>query len=162
MGILSSVGALFFHFCISLACTNHSAIDKEKYYNTFASNDLNSINKELSFIQSQTFTEKSAYEGALLMKKAAVIGNPKDKLAVFKDGNQKLETAIKNAPNNVEFRFLRFMIQENAPGFLGYKSNMDADKALLVAHFNTLAPEVQKAIRDYSKTSKSLSPELFQ
>ena len=163
MRMRSFIGALFINLCICTAAfTNTHTIDKENYYNAFASSNLDVISKELTHIKSASFPEKTAYEGALLMKKAAIAGNPKDKLSLFKQGNQKLESAIKDEPENAEYRFLRFMIQENAPGFLGYNDNMDTDKSFIVSHFKKLAPEVQKAILNYSKTSKKLSPSLFQ
>ena len=43
------------------------------------------------------------------------------------------------APEEVEIRFLRFALQANTPGFLGYKDHMEEDKALLLKRL----PEVK-------------------
>jgi hypothetical protein len=131
------------------------AFDKKQFYTVFASSDLNSINAELKLLVANP--GKSAYEGALLMKKAGIVGNPKDKLALFKDGRTKLEAAIKSSPNTIEFLFLRYMIQENSPGFLGYNANLEDDKKKFVSNYSNFEPVIQEAIRNYSKTSKTLS-----
>lgn len=132
-----------------------SAFDKKQFYAVFASSDINSINTELKLLAAHS--SKPAYEGALLMKKASIIGNPKDKLAVFKQGRTKLEASIKSNPNIIEFLFLRYMIQENAPGFLGYNTNLEEDKKKIIANYNTFEDVVKEAVQNYSKTSKSLS-----
>lgn len=131
------------------------AFDKKQYYSVFASKDLNSINAEIKSLAAQS--DKSAYEGALLMKKAGIVSNPKDKLSLFKDGRTKLEHAIKSNPNMIEFLFLRYMIQENSPSFLGYNTNLEEDKKKIVSNYNSFETVVKEAIQNYSKTSKSLS-----
>lgn len=135
------------------------AFDKKQFYAVFASSDLNKVNAEIKILQSNP--SQSAYLGALLMKKAGIVGNPKDKLSLFKDGRIKLENAIKNNPSVVEYLFLRYMIQENAPSFIGYNTNLEEDKKKIISHYNTFEPVVQEALQNYSKTSKSLSSTQF-
>jgi len=163
MTFISIFVPLFLSIFIGMV-PNNSAIsfDKEQYYKAFAGNDLTAVSSELKTIQSINFAEKSAYEGALEMKKAGLVSNPKDKLSLFKTGHDKLELEIKQTPSNTEYRLLRLMIQENAPGFLGYNDNLEGDKKMIVSNFNTLPSTVQKVIRDYSTKSKYLKPELFQ
>jgi len=57
--------------------------------------------------------------------------NPYTKYQLFCEGRNLLEAAIASSPDNAELRYLRFTIQENAPGFLGYNSNLQADKAAI-------------------------------
>ena len=64
------------------------------------------------------------FTGALLMKKAGFNAPPAIKLHLFKSGHKMLEAAIRNNPENAEFRFLRLIIQEHAPGILGYKNDI--------------------------------------
>lgn len=135
--------------------------DKENFYKVFSKNDLTLISAELKTIQHSDFNEKEAFEGALLMRKADVIGNPKDKLSVFKAGNAKLEHAIKSAPDNAEYRFLRLMIQEKAPKFLGYNKNIAEDKSFITTNYKTLPTVVKEAVKNYSKTSSVLTPDMF-
>ena len=58
-------------------------------------------------------------------------------------------------------RFLRLIIQENAPKIVHYKSELKNDSELIIKSFNKLAPVVQQAVRDYSKNSKFLNPSDF-
>ncbi|MEO7766486.1 MAG: hypothetical protein ABIS01_03630, partial [Ferruginibacter sp.] len=102
------------------------------------------------------FPEKRAYEGALMMKKAGLIAKPKDKLATFREGRSTLEAAIKNDEGNVEYRFLRLIIQENAPKIVKYRQNLKNDSELVISSFKKLPLAVQQAIRDYSKKSSLL------
>jgi len=77
-------------------------------------------------------------------------------LYLFKKGHELLENAIKEDPNNTEFRFLRLMIQENAPGFLGYNDSEEGDSEYIRNAYKSLPENLQKAISDYNKTSKVL------
>ncbi|CAF1687547.1 unnamed protein product [Didymodactylos carnosus] len=47
-----------------------------------------------------------------------------------------MENAIARDTLDVEMRVLRYAIQSNAPGFLGYNSNLQNDKAFLIANYN--------------------------
>ena len=157
MPLLSIFISLITLFPFNVISEENSVItfDKKNYYTIFASNDLNSINAEIKLLASNS--GKSAYEGALMMKRAGIIGNPKERLSLFKEGKTKLEAAIKSNPNTIEFLFLRYMIQENAPGFLGYNSNLEDDKKKFILNYNSFETAVKEAIQNYSKTSKSLS-----
>ena len=50
------------------------------------------------------------------------------------------------------------MIQEHAPGILGYKKELEKDKLYIKNNFKKLQPVVQQAALDYSKESKILKP----
>ena len=90
------------------------------------------------------------------MKRAGIGGNPISKLKLFKKGHKLLEAAIKEDPNNTEFRFLRLMIQENAPGILGYNVNEEKDSEFIRKEYKSLPEDLQKTISDYNRTSKVL------
>ncbi|WP_313100953.1 hypothetical protein [Epilithonimonas sp.] len=72
-----------------------------------------------------------AYEGAFQAIWAKHAINPLEKLTTFKKGKKNIEKAVKQNPNLIETRFLRYSIQKESPAFLGYKSNIDEDKMLL-------------------------------
>lgn len=133
------------------------AVDKKDIYSALSSDKEEIINSQLSLLKSATIPEKDAYEGALLMKKAGVInGTPKEKLALFKKGRAKLEASIAKDSNNVEYRFLRLIIQEHAPKILKYKSDIDDDAKVVSSNFKNFPDFLQKFVLDYSKTSKTL------
>lgn len=131
-------------------------IDKNAFYAAMAGNDLNKINTVLADMTMNATVADLAFEGALMMKKAGLLSKPKEKLHTFKAGRQKLEAAILNDPDNIEYRFLRLMIQENAPKIVKYKNDIENDNRLIRNSFKKLSPVIQQAIKDYSKKSKVL------
>lgn len=126
-----------------------------------ASTDLVVINSVLAALEEAAIPEKTAYEGALLMKKASLLKKAKEKLSVFKAGRTKLETAINNDEGNIEYHFLRLIIQENSPKIVKYHRNLKDDTELVRTSFKKLPAVVQQAIRDYSKKSGFLKPADF-
>ena len=135
--------------------------EKSAFYQAMASGTLNDINGELDAITNAPASERDAYEGVLLMRKAGLLSKPKEKLQYFKNGRIKFQTAFIADSNNTEFRFLRLGIQEHAPKIVKYHSDINADKVYIKEHFKSLSPVVQHAVLEYSKTSKVLHPEDF-
>lgn len=135
--------------------------DKNAFYAAMAGENINELNAILTRLKETTIPEKAAYEGALLMKKAGLVKKPKDKLSLFKSGRIKLEAIIKGNDDNIEYRFLRLMIQENAPKIVRYKSDIKQDTELIIKLYRKQPGIVQQAIKDYSKHSKFLKPSDF-
>jgi len=130
--------------------------DKAGYYAVMASAGAEAIDAELSTLGSASIKEKDAYEGALLMKKAGLLTRPKDKLATFKSGYRKLESALAKDSSNIEYHFLRLMIQEHAPKVVHYNKDQDGDSRDIIRSFKSLTPVVRQAILDYCKHSNIL------
>lgn len=61
---------------------------------------------------------------------------PTTKLKYFNSGKADLEKVIKKEPKNIEFRYLRLLIQLNAPFFLNYNTEIDNDINLLTTELN--------------------------
>lgn len=133
-----------------------SSFDRESFYAAISSASSSKIDEQLNLLKNNSIEEKNAFEGALLMRKAGLVSPPSKKLNLFKQGNKKLETAIKKDADNAEYRFLRLMIQENAPAVLHYKSNIKSDSEFVRQSYKNLSPVLQKAILDYCKISKTL------
>lgn len=132
--------------------------DKAVFYHVMKSGGIDEIDDQLSIINSSSIKEKEAYEGALLMRKAGVVKKAKEKLRLFKSGRIKLETAIHLDNDNVEYHFLRLMIQEHAPKVTKYHGQIKEDSRYIRENFKKLPEVVQKVVIDYSKTSKILQP----
>jgi hypothetical protein len=152
---------LFYFLLVSLvllarANFNAAAIDRAAFYNAMASEKIEDINNQLTIIKASSHNDKEAFEGALMMRKAGLVAKAKEKLALFKQGRKKLDTAIKKDGDNTEYYFLRLIIQEHAPKALEYRSNIDHDSKLIKANYKDLPQAVQQAIADYSKKSKAL------
>ncbi len=135
--------------------------DVPAYYKILKTGSLTEINNELDLIRASSLKERKAYEGTLLMKKAGSVKVPAVKMHVFKDGYIKLETAISNNKKNIEYRFLRLIIQEHAPKIVRYRRNLGDDSKLIKDNFASLSPELQQIVIDYSKTSAVLHAEDF-
>ena len=90
------------------------------------------------------------------MKKASLLDVPIRKLDFFKRGRLLLETEIKNDPQNIEYRFLRLTIQENAPKFLKYDTKLISDKEIIINGFGNANKTLQSIIREYSNSSNIL------
>lgn len=130
--------------------------DRETFYSAMASGSLETVNSELATVRSSSIKDKDAFEGALLMKKAGLLKIPAEKLKAFKAGRIKFDPALAGDMDNVEYHFLRLTIQEHAPRVVKYYKEIDTDKEYIHKGYRNLSPVVQKAILDYSKTSKVL------
>ena len=132
--------------------------NKEAYYAAISSSNLEKINAQLDLLKSEVSSSKNeAYIGALLMKKAGIVFSPAEKLNLFKSGRNMLEQMIQKDKDNIEYRFLRVLIQENAPKFLKYQTDLDSDCTFIRNAFKNLPAPLQKIILDYNKHSKKLN-----
>ena len=131
-------------------------MDKAAFYAAMQSGSKEDIEKELSVLTDN----EQGYAGALMIRKAG-LPKVKERLKLFKQGKAKLEAALANDPDNPELHFLRLSIQEHSPKIVKYKSDLQADKAFVIKHFDKLSLVVQRAVKDYSKESKVLRPEDF-
>jgi hypothetical protein len=138
-----------------------NTFNKSDYYAALASQKLDNIDNELAIVQAISIVEKDGYEGTLLMTKAGLVKSISEKISLFKSGRQKLEACIKANDQNVELRFQRLMIQENAPSILNYKGDIEKDKTIIINAYKTLPQDIQQCILGYSKKSKVLHPNDF-
>lgn len=130
---------------------------REQYYEASKSkskaeefyNSLSKYNKE-----NQTLL---AYKGAAIALKAKFATDAKKKKALFIEGVNFIETAIKSDPNNLEIRIIRLSIQENTPKVLKYKSNISEDKNLISKHFARQNQALKDFIATYIRQSKAFS-----
>ncbi len=77
---------------------------------------------------------KKAYLGAFKMLWAKHSSNPLAKLSTFNAGKKYIENAVREAPENVEIRFIRLSVQKNSPAFLGYKQQIAHDRRFIDLH----------------------------
>lgn len=122
-------------------------IDKirKDYAEAVKDEELCEHNFDILTEEAKSTTEKvylAAYE--ILMAKH--MGNPFKKISQFKEGKKHLEELIKNNPNHIEARFIRWSVQVHAPSFLGYKNNIIDDKNFLVKNLHKLPNEEAKLI----------------
>jgi hypothetical protein len=96
-----------------------------------------------SLEQADSFIEKlnqdknplsQAYVAAMFFMKSRFDKFPLTKLKHFNKGKKKLDRLIFENPNNLEMRYIRYLIQSEIPKFLGYNKNLDEDFLLFSQH----------------------------
>ncbi len=146
----------FFSFPQSYFNGESSSFDRKLFYESLMSDEIKRIDQQLENIKTLPPIDKEAFEGALLMKKAGLINNKKEKLNLFKSGKNNLETAISKDPENCEYRFLRLIIQENAPKILEYTNHITEDCNLIKLKYKNTPEILKKNILNYSRNSLNL------
>ena len=145
-------------YVLNLFSSNDIESVREMYYDSIEDDKV--ANKFLNY-----FDTVDVKNNATLMGYNAVANfvqskhswNPYTKLEHFNAGKVQLEYAINQEDANLELRFLRLSIQENLPSFLGYSSQIKADKSFLVHHLDQISDEDLKAkISAYLKTLKAI------
>jgi hypothetical protein len=148
---------LFIVMAISVTFVyGQKTFNEATFFAAIASEDLALVDKQISSLKKLAIKERDAYVGALMMKKAGLISPLRAKLNLFKEGHGKLQRAIEKDPANATYRFLRLIIQENAPGILNYNDDIKEDSRYINQAFDTLSPVVKNAALDYGKKSKAL------
>jgi hypothetical protein len=143
---------------ICFSCFTNQAKVPDDFYQVFSSDSVQVIDNYLILLQqSEQTSQVKAFTGALLMKKACLEKKAKAKLEAFKMGHQLLEAEIKGNPDNIEYRFLRLVIQEHAPEIMKYKSNITEDKQRIVFAYKSLHSWLKSQIRLYCAISKIIS-----
>lgn len=75
-----------------------------------------------------------AYLGAYQTIWANHVINPANKLSTFRKGKNNIEKAISMNQTSLEIRLVRYAIQKNAPKFLGYHHEREADRKYIEKH----------------------------
>lgn len=135
----------------------NAQLDRKAIYSALASDSKELVQKQLDAMQTiKESSEVKAFKGALQMKAAQFQKTAKDKMALFNSGKKILESEIKSNDGNAEYRFLRLLIQENAPKQLKYNGNIEEDAAAVIVGYSKLKESVKTAIESYAKKSASL------
>ena len=112
-----------------------------------AAADETACNKLIGLLSQNGIESNSlllGYKGCVTMMKAKYGFNPFSKFSYFKKGKSLLEKAIDHDAQNIELRYLRFTVQINAPGFLGYRKNIPEDKTFLLNSIKNISDEYLK------------------
>jgi hypothetical protein len=91
-----------------------------------------------------------AYTGAASAAAAGEVSGPYEKLKYFRHGTKLLDEAVLQKPLDAEIRFLRLATQLASPPFLGYNSNVEEDKLLIITTLVSL-PAVHPNAYLYSR-----------
>lgn len=100
------------------------------------------------------------YQGVSEMMQAKYGFNPIHKLKRFKRGKTLIEEAVSKAPEDVEIRFLRFVIQSNLPVILNYNEHINQDKHFLLVNLKTIKDnKLKQSILKYLADCKNCTPQ---
>ena len=104
-----------------------------------------------------------AYYGGVEALKAKHAFWPFNKLSYFNSSMDILEKAVKEEPDNLEIRFIRFSILDNVPGILGFSEEREIDKDEIIfllcnKDYSKLNAKIQRNIIRYMINSGRLSP----
>ena len=137
-----------------------NTISRKEYYAVFKGNSITEMESLVSQLE-KTYGQK-AYLGALKMKLSGLQKGVNTKLNTFKEGRELLEAEITKQPKNIEWRFLRLAVQENAPKIVRYSDNLNEDKDFIALNFSSAPFDLQKIIKDYTASSTVLKGSDFK
>lgn len=102
-----------------------------------------------------------AYMGMCQTMMAQYAFLPTTKLEYFNNGKQAIEEAISTDRSNAELRYIRLLVQLNAPWFLGYNKDISEDmEAFLKAVYSEeISGDWKKKFTGDLLMSKNLLPE---
>ena len=142
---------------LMLIVAGASIAQDEDFYSFIQKNNKSELERGLKEIDKLKNAElKEVYKGALKAKIAQFEKAPREKVELFKKGIAPIEAAISKDPNNAEYRFIRLILQENAPKVLKYNENINEDCQIIKKNYKTISKKIQSSILEYSKNSKVL------
>ena len=100
--------------------------------------NLNNKQAEELYINTykNTSIDMDAYVLALEMKKAQYTILPWRKWTIFSSQKKRLNQLIALYPQNIHLRYVRLVLQEHSPAFLGYNEHIEEDKNFLLLKIN--------------------------
>ncbi len=132
------------------------------FYTALTSDDISVVETQMRHVGKLDHKDTLAFSGAMKMKLAGLLKVPAEKLKLFRQGRQQLEKAIADDSLNVEYRFLRLIIQENSPPIMRYKSELEKDKSHILDNYNKIEAYLRLEIKKYSSTSLMLRESVFK
>lgn len=133
------------------------SLNKKAVYSDLSSENETTISNQIKSLKKLSSTsEVRAFTAVFIMKSAQFEFAPWSKWNTFSKGKIMLEKEIHANSSNVEFRFLRLMIQENVPSVVMYSSDIEADAKIVKKSYKTLDKETQEFILKYAKKSEAL------
>lgn len=126
---------------------------REAYFKSAESKDeAVRLNRLLDTIGENSSAVILCYKGAAEMLKAKYAFNPFTKMSFFNKGKELIERSIARDTSCIESRFVRFTIQCNLPGFLGYNKNIRSDSTMIANGLPGLTDnDLKSRINNYFK-----------
>ena len=154
---------LMFIASIQISTAQVSLTQARSMYLSMKDNKYNSLELSKKFENSQPKDALlKAYWGASTAAAPECLSNPIEKIKYFRKGKTLLDESVKQQPDHMEIRFLRFATQTKAPSFLGYYGNIKEDKNHImknIADYTTISSNKEMAghIASFMMDSNELS-----
>jgi len=121
-----------------------------------------SLYKSLAVIKNPTGVI-TAYLATLSACKAKLSWNPYMKVKHLNSAEATYKTAVSADPHNIEIRFLRFSVEHNVPGFLGFNKDLVTDRDEIITqldkkNYGTGDKDLTVAIIKFLLNSKRCTP----
>ncbi len=135
------------------------ATGKSEFYDVFKGDSSEKVDELLQKYESieNPSLDISFYIGALYIKKSNYGSTMRKNIDTFKRGRDIIEDIINKNINNIEYRFIRLIIQEQIPSVLKYDNNRDVDSKIIVENLASIDDDLMFEIKDYSKISETLN-----
>ncbi len=132
---------------------------RAQYPNAVDSAEITSqLDTEISKVENPEKPVLIAYKGAITTLTGKFAKGISEKVRLFKQGVSLIENAIAADASNIEIRYIRMSVQENAPRILGYHNHIDEDKAFILKSYgNISSKELKDIIKDFILHSKNFS-----
>jgi hypothetical protein len=127
-----------------------------------SSKTTDSLYRDLGSIKNRTGLI-TGYLGTLEALKAKHTWNPYYKIKYLNDAEKTFKGAVTRDPTNIEIRFMRFSVEHNVPGFLGYTKNLVTDRTEIIKqidrkHYSSADAALVKTIITFLIDSKRCTP----
>ncbi len=141
-----------------LALAGGGNIDRDQFYTVFKSDSKDNISELIEHYENTDLSGSllNVYKGALLIKKSSYLNSVSERIEYFSHGKELIEKEIADFPENIEYRFIRLILQEQTPPILRYKSEIPEDKNTIMNSLNSIDEALKKRIINYSSNSNIL------
>lgn len=143
---------------VGLTSIMNAALDRKSFFKSISTEDQSTLKAEREKLSKLADSDdKRAFLATIIMKESQFMPTVKGKWDKFVLGKNALEKEIKANANNAEYRFLRLLIQENAPKVVRYSGNVSQDAQFIAKNLSTINAITKKTIQDYAKKSPALT-----
>ena len=134
--------------CSLLSHNNEIETVRSLYLKAYKSEyHCNKFGEKLTEIEEGSSKLIKGYKACFYFIKCKFINNPLEKLSFFNKGKKLLESLIKENPNLIELRLLRYTIQKNLPRVLLYNDNIEKDLNFVYENIDNIEdPKTKKFI----------------
>ena len=144
---------LYFFLSVSVSAGS------ERFFTVLSQGSKDDVEKLILDYEAKgdTGSQANIYRGALYARMAGLVNTPAQRLEYFKRGRLLIEAEIKQNADNIEYRFIRLIIQEQAPSIVRYRDNIEEDSALIIAAYQGLDERLKRELQRYAATSQVLN-----